>query len=320
MSARSDDAARGAASPPPDGLVWERDFGARYGEGLRFGLSLGGGGMFFVAWQVTYLYELAKRGVELRGADRVVGTSAGSLVSTALEAGRLSRVHTELQLLSKLPKILSLIAPSGDLHPSQLRALDAFHLAGDSQPETLRSIGHAALAAGTPNPSVMSRNIGVVLAVRRWPSPALHITCVDTFTGERCVITGASRVGIARAAAASSAVPGLFAPQPILDRRCMDGGVSGTGIHLDLLAGAGRVVVLCLTDGSAATEDGMTMKPTSVSDELEGLRASGSEVFFRTPESMDIERLMDPTAIPGAIDMGRRQAAADAEELRAFLS
>ena len=35
------------AVPPPDGLARPRDFAAGYGEGLSFGLSLGGGGLFF---------------------------------------------------------------------------------------------------------------------------------------------------------------------------------------------------------------------------------------------------------------------------------
>ena len=51
---------------------------------------------------------------------------------------------------------------------------------------------------------------------------------------------------MAHAAAASSSVPGIFSPQPILDRRCMDGGVSGSGINSDVVAGAERVVILAL--------------------------------------------------------------------------
>jgi predicted acylesterase/phospholipase RssA len=76
-------------SPPPDGLAMPRDFGAGYGEGLDFGLSLGGGGLFFVAWQAAYLATLAERDIDLGGAQRVVGTSAGSLVASVLEAGNL---------------------------------------------------------------------------------------------------------------------------------------------------------------------------------------------------------------------------------------
>ena len=37
------------------------------------------------------------------------------------------------------------------------------------------------------------------------------------------------------------------------------------------------------------------------------------------PETMDILTLMDPAAVPEAIAMGERQAAADVDELRTFL-
>jgi predicted acylesterase/phospholipase RssA len=123
----------------------------------------------------------------------------------------------------------------------------------------------------------MSRNVSVILASRGWPSEALHVTCVDAYSGERCVVTKASRVPVGRAVAASSAVPGLFAPQPIQDRRCMDGGVSGTGTHLDLLAGARRAVVLGLTDGADVEEGRMTVAPGSTLRELDELRNTGTE-------------------------------------------
>ena len=75
----------------PDGLAVPIDFGARHGEGLELGLSLGGGGLFFVAWQVSYLHALGHQGVDLTGAARVVGTSAGSMVAAILEAEHLGR-------------------------------------------------------------------------------------------------------------------------------------------------------------------------------------------------------------------------------------
>jgi len=305
--------------PPPDGLAVPRDFGAGYGEGLPFGLSLGGGGVFFVAWQVAYLAALAERGVDLAGASRVVGTSAGSLVSSVLEAGKIGRFRREVGVLAKVPKVVGALAPATDLHPSQERARDMFFLAQDAEPATIREIGHAALAATAPGPSVMPRNVALMLASRRWPAAALHISCVDAYTGERCVITESAGVLVTRAVAASSAVPGLFTPQPILDRRCMDGGVSGSGTHLDLLAGARRAVVLNLTDGADAEVGALTSSPRSFPDELDALRASGTEVFHRMPESIDLLTLMEPSAVPDAIAMGERQAAADADELRAFL-
>jgi NTE family protein len=307
-------------APPPDGLAVPRDVAARRGAGLRTGLSLGGGGTFFVAWQVAYLHELAARGLDLAGTQRVVGTSAGSLVASVLEAGNLGRAHKEVTLLARLPRLLGALAPASRLHPSQEYARDLFGVAADDHPDTIRAIGHAALAAQAPGPSVMPRNVGLILASRRWPSPSLQVTAVDAHTGERCVITAASGVRITRAVAASSAVPGLFTPQPVLDRRCMDGGVSGTGLHLDLLAGCERVVVLGLTDGVGHEQAMMTIALGSITEELDALRSSGSGVFFRTPEVMDPLALMDPRAVPDAVEMGRRQAAADADELREFLA
>lgn len=301
-------------------LVRPIDMSARHGDGLDLGVSLGGGGVWFVAWQVAYLHELSRHAVVLAGADRVVGTSAGSVVASVLEAGNLARLHAELEVLAKAPQLIAALAPSSTLSVSQLRALELFGAAPDADADTIRRIGHAALAASTPGPNVMSRNVSVILGSRRWPSDGLHITCVDAFTGERCVVTRSAGVPVARAVAASSAVPGLFAPQPIEDRRCMDGGVSGTGTHLDLLAGARRAVVVGLTDGADVQEGRMTVAPGATLRELDGLRASGTEVRFCSPESVDMERLMDPSAVPAAIEMGRRQAGADAEELRAFLA
>lgn len=307
-----------------DGLALPRDFSAGYADGLRTGLSLGGGGVYFVAWQVAYLHQLDKLGVDLAGADRIVGTSAGSIVAAVLEAGNIGRFFKEANLLAKAPKLLSTLAPAGNLKPSQIRSRDLFAGADNARPETLQAIGHSALAADTPPATTMVRNLGMILASRRWPSSDLFISCADTYTGERCLVTKSAKVPIARAVAASSAVPGVFPPQPVGDRFCMDGGVSGTGIHLDVLAGAKRAVVIALTDGKDLG-DGlddigiMTNPPGGVLAELEHLRDSGTDVFFRKPESFDIMKLMDPAAVPEALAMGKRQARADADDLRSFL-
>ena len=183
---------------------------ARYGDGIDRGLCLGGGGLFFVAWQAAYLRTLATHGIRFDTAERVVGTSAGSMVASALAAGRLNRLHSEISVVSKLPSIISTLAPASQLHPSQQRALDLFLKATDGDPDTVQEIGHAALAALTPSAGTTRRNILLVLGTVRWSSDALRITCVDAYTGERCVVTRQSDTAIPRAVAASSAVPGIF--------------------------------------------------------------------------------------------------------------
>lgn len=279
---------------------------------------MGGGGLFFVAWQVGYLQTLANHGVRFDSADRVVGTSAGSLVASALTSGKLKRLHSEVSLLAKVPALVSSMAPASALVPSQNRALELFIAATDAEPDTVRAIGHAALAALTPKPESTRRNIALVVGPGGWPSDALHITCVDAYTGERCVVTADTGTTPARAAAASSAVPGIFAPQPIADRRCMDGGAGGSGVHLDVLAGSRRALVLSLTDGSQMEEAMMTLHPDEGKQELEDLKASGTDVVLRVPEEVDLLNLMSPAAVPDALAMGARQATADVGELSAF--
>ncbi len=294
------------------------DLRAGYGSGHRQVLVLGGGGVFFVAWQVSYLHQLAKHGIDLGTATRVVGTSAGSVVAALVTAGRIDLARAELGLLAKLPNVVAAMAPAASLQPSQLRALDLFQQATDSRPETIQAIGRAALAADADPAEKFRRSISAVVVKREWPSNALAISTVDTYTGERLVITASAGCSPARAAAASSSVPGLFTPQLVADRKCMDGGVSGTGTHADLAVGAERVVILSLSAEVGATEATMTIHPKSLETEVQAIRAAGGQVFTRGPLKADLATLMSPNSIPEAVAMGASQADSDAGALADF--
>jgi hypothetical protein len=91
---------------------------------------------------------------------------------------------------------------------------------------------------------------------------------------------------------------------------------------LDLLAGAGKVLVLSLYRDPELTHGMLTLAPGDLERELVALKASGTEVFFRAPRShpMDVAGLMDPAAAPEAMAMGAQQADEDAEagDLAAF--
>lgn len=306
---------------PPDpasvALATPISFDARHGAGHDRALVLGGGGLWFVAWQVAYLHELGERGVPVASATRVVGTSAGSLVASIVSAGHLRRVAAEVDFLAKVPRLVGALAGDGGLHESQQRALLAFGAATDAEPRTIRAIGHAALAAQAPPPERSRRSMRAVLAMRRWPE-ALHTTAVDAFTGERLVVTHESGLSVARAAAASSAVPGIFSPQPLHDRRAMDGGVSGTGLHADLAAGAGVALVVSLAAHAPADAPaGMTQAVGSQEREVAALAAAGTTVLLRGPAHFDLEALMDPAEVAAARADGAAQAVADADEIAA---
>jgi NTE family protein len=291
-----------------------RSFDARYGKGIGRALSLGGGGMYFVAWQLGYLKSLADHGIRIDRADRVVGTSAGSVVAATVAHERLRLTYAETTLMSRLPGLIGKLFPSQVALSSQQRALDLYMGASDSAPSTVRSIGHAALAAVTPSAETMPRDLELILG-EHWSSDALWMTCTDAYTADRCVMTRVTSVSVARGAAASSAVPGIFAPQVIAGRKCIDGGVGGTAVHLDLVAGADKALVLSLYRDTDLTRGMLTLAPGDLGRELVELKASGTEVFFRAPEThpMDVHGLMDPTAVPEAMAQGSRQGTEDVE-------
>jgi NTE family protein len=295
-----------------------RDFAARYGTGVDRALVLGGGGVWFVAWQTGFLRRLGELDIHLGNADRFVGTSAGSIVASIVSGKRLAGFARIVDLLTKAPKVLSIVAPAGTLAPSQQRALDLFREALGNDEATIRRIGYAALTAQTPSREATARNLAFILRMRRWPSSRLHITCVDAYTGERCVVTSVHGVPINRAAAASSAVPGIFAPQQILDRRCMDGGVAGTGVHLDVVAGARRALIVSLVDGSEDSLQWGTATPGSIRQEYDDLVASGTEALRITPDVTVPEDVMDPALAAAAVQQGARRAERMANEIRAF--
>lgn len=268
--------------------------------------------MFFVAWQLGYLETLARHDVHIARADRLVGTSAGSIVATSLAHGHLHKMFLESKALSLVPGLMRMLFPADATKPSQLAALDLYLHAEDSTIDTILAIGKAARAADTPGPNIMVRDLLLVIG-RHWGSEALWMTTVDVDSGERCVITADTGVPACNGAAASSAVPGFYSPQPIGGHTCMDGGVCGTTVHLDLLAGARRALVLSLYRDDELTTGMLTLARGDLTRELDALRASGTQVFFRAPERhpMDVAGLMDPKAIPDAMAMGARQAAAD---------
>ena len=97
--------------------------------------------------------------------------------------------------------------------------------------------------------------------------------------------------------------------------------MGGTAVHLDLLAGAGRALVLSLYRDSTLARGLLTLAPGDLDHELSELKATGTEVYFRAPEShpMDIHGLMDPAAAPDAMAMGvRHHADLEAGDLASF--
>lgn len=183
------------------------------------------------------LAGLHAAGVDLTSADAVIGTSAGAVVGAQI----LSGVPIE-ELYSKQFR-----DPTGEVATHiPIRTLGRFLIwmlmPGDERQLRAR-IGRAALRARTMPESERLRVIGGRLPVRDWPKRDLRVTAVDANSGEFVVFTRESGVGLVDAVAASCAVPLVYPPATVGDRRFIDGGMRSVA-NADLGVGFDPIVVL----------------------------------------------------------------------------
>jgi NTE family protein len=273
----------------------------------RRALVLGGGGITGIAWEIGVLAGLAEAGVDLTGADLVVGTSAGSVVGAQLTSG------ADLEMLFAR----QLDPPTGEQAARMTRAALArygwavLRSRGDDV-GFRRRVGALALAAEqaglTPTEQERLDVIGSRLVSREWPDRDLRITAVDAESGEFRVLDRTSGVPLLQAVAASCAVPGVYPPVTIDGRRYVDGGMRSAA-NADLAEGHDRVVVLAPIPrgmGPLASVDaqvtGMVARVAVVSPDDASRRAIGRNV-------------LDPAARAGSARAGRAQAADVAAEV-----
>ena len=262
-------------------------------------LVLGGGGVAGIAWETGVLLGLADAGVDLTDADLLVGTSAGSVVATQVATGQaLADLHA-LQLASHTHER----TVEFDVEAMIARFVEL--LADRPHPEELRRrIGEWAIGADTVPEADRLTIIDSRLPVKEWPARGLRITVVDAATGEFVVFDRASGVGLVDAVAASCAVPGVWPPVTIGDRRFIDGGVRST-INADLAEGHDRVVVLTpFTAGLAG----------DVAHECDALRDAGQQVAVVVADERSVAAFgtnpLDPSTRAPSAEAGRAQASA----------
>jgi NTE family protein len=273
----------------------------------RTALVLGGGGITGIAWEIGVLAGLAEAGVDLTGADLVVGTSAGSVVGAQVTSG------ADLEMLFAR----QLEPPADEKVARMTRAALARYAwavlrSRGKDVEFRRRVGALALAAEqaglTPTEQERLDVIGSRLVSREWPDRDLRITAVDAETGEFRVLDRTSGVPLLLAVAASCAVPGVYPPVTIDGRRYVDGGMRSAA-NADLAEGYDRVVVLAPIPrgvGPLSSVDaqvtGMVARVAVVSPDEASRRAIGRNV-------------LDPAARAGSARAGRAQAAGATAEV-----
>lgn len=200
-------------------------------------LVLGGGGVTGIAWEIGLVHGLARAGVDLSGADLLVGTSAGSVVAAQLASGvPLDELYAG-----------QLRAPEGEIparlgYGTVLRYFAAFALPGTAERKRAR-LGQAALRARTVSEAERRAVFQGRLAERGWPERPLRVTAVNAEDGSFAVFDRDSGAPFLDAVAASCAVPLVWPPVTIDGHRYMDGGMRSVA-NVDLAAGYQRVVVL----------------------------------------------------------------------------
>jgi NTE family protein len=263
-------------------------------------LVLAGGGLVGEAWMTGVLAGLeAAAGIDFRACDHFVGTSAGSIVSAHLAAGRRPR----------RPEF-----PAGDipddpppLDESGGRALSAVLIGGARRSVVgaaeiaLAPFASTALRAAAPGGAMTRAALLARLGRPKQRLEQLHasierlglrfdgrlrVTAVDRGRGTRVVFgaPGAPHASVADAVAASCTVPWMFAPVRIGGREYVDGG-AWSPTNLDVAPVGRGSEVLCLhptarfraTAGSGLAAVRALTRP-QVATEVLALRRRGARV------------------------------------------
>jgi NTE family protein len=282
----------------------------------QLALVLAGGGIAGIAWETGFLLGVQDAepaaADRLRHADVLLGTSAGSTVAAQISSGVPLAELFARQVANRTHEI----KPSVEIDDLMALFEETARGAGTSVTDSLRAIGKRAVATPTVSEERRRSVIAQRLPSHHWPERRLGITAIDVETGERVVFDRSSGVSLVDAVAASCAVPGVWPPVTIGNRRFMDGGV-GSSANVDAATDGDAVVML-----SPMAEPGLSPFGSSLADELAdhpgrtlGIFADEVSItaFGRNP--------LDPACrVPSAAagrDQGRRQAADVAKFLEA---
>lgn len=271
-------------------------------------LVLGGGGVTGIAWGLGFLMGLLDEGLDLRDADLIVGTSAGSSVGAQI---------------TTVPALDDLYARQLEPSTEQAMAFDADALnrlvtaaieeVGFDAQVIRQRIGQMALSTSTVPEPQRRAIIASRLPNPAWPQQHLKIVAVDVHSGEERVFNNDAGVELVDAVAASCAVPGVWPPVSIGESRYMDGGMRSI-TNADLAEGAGRVLVLSLMNLEGAQ--------SALPQEVARLEVTGSAVKVVSPNAASVQAIgpnvLDPARRSVTAQAGRAQGRGLAVELKAF--
>lgn len=273
--------------------------------GRKVTLVCGGGGVWGVAWMTGVVLGLAERGLDVREAVALVGTSAGSVISAQLASGLAAETLFERQSdPAKQPREPA--PPAGGLQAMMELSQHSWR-DGDERVRALCKLG---LEAETITPAERRANIAERLGLPgdAWPAKALSLTAVDADSCELTVFDASSGVSLVDAVAASCAIPGVWPPTPINGRRYIDGGLWRTAENAHLAAGSAAVLIL--SPMGRVVRPGVPVGGGLAAD-VARLEAQGAKVVVIAADDASLA-----TMAPGPLDPATRQPAAAAGRLQ----
>ena len=246
----------------------------------------------------------------LLDADLLLGTSAGSTVAAQISSG----VPLEELYARQVAKDTPEIAPPCDVDDLMQLFLQAGGDTSTPVRKRLRAVGARAVSAPTVSEDVRRSVIARRLPSHRWPDRRLLVTAIDVDTGERVVFGRDNGVSLVDAVTASCAVPMVWPPVTIGDRRFMDGGV-GSSANVDVVNAAEPVVMLAPTPEPGASPFG-----GSLADELANRSGRGLGIFADDASIASFGRNpLDPSCRPASATAGRDQGRRQAVQVAEFL-
>jgi NTE family protein len=245
-----------------------------------------------IAWETGLSAGLAEGGIDLAGADLIVGTSAGSVIGAQLAAGKsapemlkelLSPEENAIatQLEFDLPTVIAIF--------QKWSAFDQITDAGCAE------VGAMALNAKTMSEEAWLESFAERFA-GEWPERKLVVTAVDAVTGAFQTWDRESGVPLELALASSCTVPGLFPAVSISGNQYIDGGVR-SGTNADLAKGHETILIIAALGGRPEHINPICRRTAEA--EAAALSAGGSHVELHFMDEGSLEavgpNLMDPT-------------------------
>ena len=302
---------------------------------MRRGLVLGAGGVLGASWTIGALVAVQEHhGWDPREAEVLIGTSAGSVLASALGCG----VGVD-SLLNHQRGITDDLALDYDLDNDSGGALPPLPRLGFGSPRGMLSSAlhpfrttpmtalSAVLPRGRGSMEPVGKLVDAFLPDGGWaPHPATWIVATDYDSGRRVPFgrPGAPTAPLRDAVMASCSIPSWYAPRRINGRPYVDGGTcSPTSVDLVLPLDLDEVVVLSpmtsLSYDSPRSIGGQVERrlrrlvTRRLVQEVKKVSAAGTRVTLLGPGAEDLAaigaNLMDPRRRQQVLDTSLRTSA-----------